>query len=102
MASSQVSKDVWYRCVPREWNTPDGFRTDIRPSVLKDMGIERALFIVGPESESEFGVFIPMDDIRGALGTESPGRNGSIAFSVCMVTSTINGRKVSIRKVIAE
>jgi hypothetical protein len=102
MASTRVSNDVWYRCVPTDWKTTDGFRTDIRPSILGDDQVQRALFIVGPESKDEFGVFIPMDDIRRAIGSELPGRNGSVAFSVILSSSTINGRKVSIRKVIPD
>ena len=101
MSTTKVSDDVWYRCVPQRWKTPDGFRSDIRPSVLEDARIQRALFIVAPETDEEFGVFIPMNDIRRVLEDEIPGKNGSIAFSVCLATSTIKGQKITCRKAIA-
>jgi hypothetical protein len=102
MAVPQISDDVWYRCVPKGWLTAEGFRADIRPTVLENLKIERALFIVAPGSRHEYGVFIPMSDIRSALAGESTGRNGSIPFSVSLTDSTVNEQVASIRKVIAE
>ena len=78
MFEAQIHEDIWIRWIPYTWEKTGGWRTDIRPSVLKNEAISKALFIL----EDNTCVFIPREELKKALSQKSPGSNGSITFNV--------------------
>lgn len=98
MPKPQIQDGVWYRIVPSNWKTADGFRTDIRPVVLKDQSVQYALFVINSEGPDEYAVRIPMQDIRRAAANLNVGKNGAITFSV-RLDGYINSYPVDVKRI---
>ena len=78
MPEANTYQDIWIRWIPSTWENENGWRTDIRPSVLNDSSITKALFILDDGS----CVFIPLTELRKAISNKAPNTNGSVIFNV--------------------
>jgi len=92
MAEANTYQDIWIRWIPSTWENEDDWRTDIRPSVLKDSAITKALFILDDGS----CVFIPMSELRKVLSQKEPNKNGSIIFNVNPRSKKVEQTRVSM------
>jgi hypothetical protein len=88
MPHAQIKNGIWYRLINDTWENADGWRTDIAQSVLDDLSVTKALFIL----EETKGVFVSMDDLRKVLSNAPRRNNGMVGpFNVNPHTLTING-----------
>jgi hypothetical protein len=78
MFETTTYQDVWIRWVHSTWENNKAWRTDIRPNVLNDAELKKALFILDDGS----CVFIPMTELKRVLSQKAPNRNGSVIFNV--------------------
>jgi len=92
MPEANTYQDIWIRWIHSTWENEDAWRTDIRPSVLNDTTITKALFILDDGS----CVFIPTSELRRALLQKEPNRNGSIIFNVSPRSKTVEQTSVSM------
>src|ERR1051326_8331101 len=92
MPEAQTYQDIWIRWIHSTWEKDDDWRPDIRPSVLSDSTITKALFILDDYSCA----FIPMEELRKALAGKAPNKNGSIIFNVNPRSRTVDGKLVTM------
>jgi hypothetical protein len=92
MPQANIHEDIWIRWIHSTWENHDEWRTDIRPSVLNDASVTKALFILDDGS----CLFIPMAELRRVLSSKQPSGNGSITFSVNPHLKTVEQSKVSM------
>ena len=92
MREANTYQDIWIRWIHSTWEKQDAWRTDIRPSVLNDNGITKALFILDDGS----CVFIPLPELRRVLSQKKPNQNGSIIFNVNPRSKQVDQTSVSM------
>jgi hypothetical protein len=92
MPEANTYQDTWIRWVHSTWENQNAWRTDIRPSVLKDSSITKALFVLDDGS----CVFVPTSELRRVLTNKQPNNNGSIIFNVQPRSKKIDEVKVEM------
>jgi len=94
MPSAQISNNIWFRHIHDTWENTSGYRTDIAKSVLNNLTVKQAAFVL----DDERALFINMDDLRKALQHCSIRNNGKIVgpFNINPHTSIVNGQHVTI------
>lgn len=94
MAKAQIADDVWVRRIHDSWANARGWRTDIPKTVLDDLSVKRALFIL----DDTRGVIVPMDELRRVLAGVRlrPVNNVVGPFNVNPHNSTVNDVPVTV------
>ena len=92
MPEANTYQDIWIRWIHSTWENEDAWRTDIRPSVLNDSAITKALFILDDGS----CVFIPLSELKKVLLQKTPNKNGSIIFNVSPRSKEVDQTRVSM------
>jgi hypothetical protein len=92
MPEANTYQDIWIRWIHSTWENEDAWRTDIRPSVLNDSTITKALFILDDGS----CVFVPLPELRRVLSQKEPNNNGSIIFNVSPRSKKVEQTRVSM------
>lgn len=85
---------IWCRNVHDTWSNPDGWRTDVRASVLHAPQVRGAAFLL----DDLRAVVVPIDDLRRALFGIPRRKNGSVGpFNVSPHAGKINGVSIPMK-----
>jgi hypothetical protein len=93
MPRAATYQDVWVRYIHFTWQHGDDWRTDIQSSVLHNLALKTALFILDDRS----CVFIPLNELRHILAGVVCGENGAIPFNVNPHSKTVNENRVQMQ-----
>jgi hypothetical protein len=89
MFKPAIYENVWIRRVPLAW---DG-RTDIRPTTIANNKITVAVFVFKDLKI----LFLPMSVIREVVSGLSPGKNGSLIFTIDIDAKELKSKITTIK-----
>jgi hypothetical protein len=93
MAAAQIVGHRWVRQIHDTWANTSGWRTDIAKSVLDDLSVTEAVFVL----DDKRALFLSMAELRAAVSDCPIRGTGKVGpFEVDPQSSRVNGRLVKI------